>query len=108
MGGLKKVLSNVKDRGTWGEYQIGDLLTQILAPEQFGEKVNVNPNHAGQVEYAVKLPGKDSEETVWLPIDSKFPMADYERLCAAVDNADKEAVNNSATALEKKHHPFRR
>jgi DNA recombination protein RmuC len=90
----------VKERGTWGEYQLVAILEQILTPAQFER--NVRPTGSGeQVEFAVKLPGPggDLSEPVWLPIDSKFPKEDYERLQSAFDRADAEGVTAAREAL---------
>ena len=95
VGDLKRVLTNVKVRGTWGEVQLGALLEQLLAPEQYAKNVATRPGSRERVEYAIRLPGR--EETVWLPIDSKFPVEDYERLIAAQDPA---AAEEAAKALE--------
>lgn len=100
VGDLKRVLTNVKERGTWGEYQLGAILEQILQPGQFER--NVRPKGRGEVvEYAVRLPGRgtDSEAPVWLPIDAKFPKEDYERLVDASVRADQEALLQSTKAL---------
>ena len=100
VGDLKKVLTNVKSRGTWGEVQLGALLEQVLSPEQYA--TNVSPTGEGRevVEFAVKLPGHDDGGVVWLPIDSKFPVEDYLRLTEAQDAADRVAVEEAAKALE--------
>lgn len=95
VGDLKRVLTNVKVRGTWGEVQLGALLEQLLTPEQYAKNVATRPGSRERVEYALRLPGKD--EPVWLPIDSKFPVEDYERLIAAQDPA---ALEEAAKALE--------
>lgn len=100
VGGLKRVLTSVKDRGTWGEYQLGAILSEILTPDQYAQ--NVSPkNDANRVEFAVKLPGRADEgaEPVWLPIDAKFPKEDYERLLDAVQAADMDGVKKSSDAL---------
>jgi len=99
VGDLKRVLTNVKTRGTWGEYQIGDILEQILSPDQYRKNVQPKPNSSETVEYAVRLPGKDDSSAVWLPIDAKFPQEDYQRLLDAAEAADAEAVEKSAAAL---------
>lgn len=100
VGDLKRVLVNVKTRGTWGEVQLRAVLEQILAPEQYGENVAVRPDSAFRVEFAVKLPGDaQSDVPVWLPIDSKFPVEDYQRLCAACEQADEEAAARARAAL---------
>ncbi len=101
VGDLKKVLSNVKTRGTWGEVQLGTMLEQILNPEQYA--TNVSTKDAGErVEFAIKLPGQsaDKEETVWLPIDAKFPVEDYQRLLDAQEKADVDGVDAAGKQLE--------
>jgi DNA recombination protein RmuC len=100
VGDLKRVLTNVKTRGSWGEVQLGAIIEQILAPEQFGR--NVATSGTGErVEYAVKLPGRDSSgEPVWLPIDARFPMEDYSRLTEASERGDVEAVERASRQLE--------
>lgn len=100
VGDLKRVLTNVKERGTWGEYQLGAILDEILTPDQFAR--NVRPKEGGElVEFAVKLPGKGTEadKPVWLPIDAKFPKEDYERLLEAANRADTEQVKAATKAL---------
>ena len=95
VGDLKQVLTNVKARGTWGEMQLGTLLEDILAPDQYRANVKIHENSQEHVEYAIRLPGNDDgpDSCVWLPIDSKLPLADYERLVAATDaTAEKKAV----------------
>jgi len=100
VGDLKRVLTNVKTRGTWGEVQLGAIIEQILAPEQFER--NVATSGTGErVEYAVKLPGRDSSgEPVWLPIDAEFPMEDYSRLSEASERGDVEAAEKASRQLE--------
>jgi DNA recombination protein RmuC len=101
VGDLKKVLTNVKTRGTWGEVQLGAMLEQILNPEQFA--TNVSTKDGGErVEFAIKLPGQneDKEEIVWLPIDAKFPVEDYQRLLEAQEKADVEGVEAAGKQLE--------
>ncbi len=100
VGGLKRVLTNVKDRGTWGEYQLGAILAEILTPDQYARDFSPRDNR-DHVEFAVRLPGQgeDSEHPVWLPIDSKFPKEDYERLLDAVERADAEQIKQSGKAL---------
>ncbi|NOZ84933.1 MAG: DNA recombination protein RmuC [Deltaproteobacteria bacterium] len=100
VGDLKKVLTNVKTRGTWGEIQLGNLLEQILAPSQYETNVAVNPGTGQRVEFAIKLPGKSSDnKPVYLPLDSKFPVADYQRLVDAGEEADPEKSKEAATGL---------
>jgi DNA recombination protein RmuC len=102
VGDLKKVLTNVKTRGTWGEVQLGNLLEQILSPGQF-EK-NVATRGGGErVEYAIKLPGRnhgEDEECVWLPIDAKFPVEDYQRLVEASETGDADSLERASKQLE--------
>jgi DNA recombination protein RmuC len=100
VGDLKRVLTNVKTRGTWGEVQLGAIIEQILAPDQFAR--NVATSDSGErVEYAVKLPGRDdSGEPVWLPIDARFPMDDYSRLTEASERGDVEAAEKASRQLE--------
>jgi DNA recombination protein RmuC len=98
VGDLKRVLSNVTTRGAWGEVQLENLLTQMLAPDQFER--NVSPTGSGErVEFAIKLPGAGSTP-VWLPIDAKFPSETYQRLAAAAERCDAEAVEVCARELE--------
>ena len=98
VGDLKRVLTNVKSRGVWGEMQLGALLQQVLSPSQYDENVAVVPGASQRVEFAVKLPGQ-GEGTIYLPIDSKFPIEDYERLLAAQDAGDADAVKAAEGAL---------
>ena len=99
VGDLKKVLTNVKTRGVWGEMQLGTLLSQVLSPGQYDENVAVVPSSSQRVEFAVKLPGQ-GEGTVYLPIDSKFPIEDYERLLAAYDIGDPAVISAASGALQ--------
>jgi DNA recombination protein RmuC len=98
VGDLKRVLSNVTTRGAWGEVQLENLLAQILAPEQYERDV-ATTGTSERVEFAIKLPGKDADP-VWLPVDAKFPMETYQRLAAAAERGDAEAVETSARELE--------
>lgn len=104
VGDLKKVLTNIKTRGNWGEMQLGNLLEQMLTPDQFAANVQVNPMSGERVDFAIKLPGRDGQSAgtvpVWLPIDSKFPQEDYQRLVDAADRGDAAGVTESAAALE--------
>ena len=101
VGDLKRVLTNVKARGTWAEVQLGAILEQILTPEQYEKNVQVKDDSAERVEYAVRLPGprEDPAACVWLPIDSKFPQEDYIRLQEAAERADPDAVQRAADDL---------
>ena len=100
IGSLQTLMSNVKIRGGWGEFQLGAILEQFLSPEQYER--NVRPRGNGEsVEFAIKLPGRDLDGShVWLPIDAKFPKEDYERLLAAIDRRDMERVRISTGQLE--------
>ncbi len=102
VGDLKKVLTNVKTRGTWGEVRLAGILEDILTPEQYGVNVATKKGSNERVEFAVKLPGRDAnrEEVVYLPIDSKFPQEDYQRLLDAQEQADKAAVDSHLKSLE--------
>jgi len=101
VGDLKKVLSNVRTRGTWGEVQLGALLEQVLSPEQFARNVATRGT-AERVEFAIKLPGQavDGEAPVWLPIDAKFPADAYQRLVEALDTGTPETIEAAARQLE--------
>ncbi len=98
VGGLKRVLSNVKTRGTWGEVQLGALLEQMLAPDQFVKNAHIKENVQEVVEYAVKLP----DGNVLIPIDSKFPIEDYERLITASENNDTIGIETATNELERR------
>ena len=98
VGDLKKVLTNVKTRGIWGEMQLGALLGQVLTREQYAENIEIVPGSQERVEFAVRLPGKD-EHAVWLPIDSKFPQEDYLRLVEASQPGDAAGVETARRAL---------
>lgn len=101
VGDLKRILSNVKNRGIWGEMQLGVLLRDLLAPEQFAENVAVKQGSAKRVEFALKLPGS-KDETVWLPIDAKFPQEDFQRLLEAREQADTAAADIALKQLERR------
>ncbi|WP_167616650.1 DNA recombination protein RmuC [Maribellus sediminis] len=101
VGDLKKVLSNVKTRGVLGEYQLGNILEQILAPEQYAQNVATKKGSQAIVEYAVKLPGKNSDEEVWMPIDAKFPMQTYQVLLNAYDEGTPDAIQQAEKQLIK-------
>ncbi|MBW1837055.1 MAG: DNA recombination protein RmuC [Deltaproteobacteria bacterium] len=102
VGDLKKVLTNVKTRGTWGEIQLGNILEQILTPDQYDRNVSTKKDSNARVEFALKLPGPDSDPdtVVWMPIDSKFPQEDYQRLMDAQEIAAKELAEKSIKNLE--------
>src|SRR5581483_7088590 len=102
VGDLKKVLSNVKTRGNWGEVQLGSLLEQVLAPDQFDRNVAVTGTNE-RVEFAIRMPGReDGGEPVWLPVDAKFPQDDYQRLVEAAERAEPAAVEEAARQLEQR------
>jgi len=101
VGDLKKVLSNVKTRGVLGEYQLGNILEQILTPDQYGKNVATKKGSQTHVEYAIKLPGKNTDEEVWLPVDSKFPIESYELLLAAYDQGNPEQIEATQKILIK-------
>ncbi len=102
VGDLKKVLTNVKTRGTWGEIRLSHILEQILTPDQYGVNVATKKDSNDRVEFAIKLPGQDAdkEKIVWMPIDSKFPQEDYQRLMDAQETANKELAEKSIKNLE--------
>jgi DNA recombination protein RmuC len=102
VGDLKKVLSNVKTRGTWGEIQLGNLLEQMLTPAQYDQNVAIKRGGSERVEFAVRLPGpeEESDSVVWLPIDAKFPQEDYQRLVDAQERGDPEAAEEASRQLE--------
>jgi DNA recombination protein RmuC len=104
VGDLKRVLTNVKHRGGWGEVQLATLLEQTLAPSQYEANVATRPGQAERVEFAIKLPGRsdDGEQPVWLPIDAKFPLEDYQRLVDALEAGDRDAADLSGRELEKR------
>lgn len=102
VGDLKRVLTNVKTRGTWGEVQLEMVLEQMLTPEQYAKNVETVPNSGERVEFAIKLPGKDDERApVWMPIDAKFPKEQYERLLDAAERADADGVAQAGKELER-------
>ena len=101
VGDLKRVLTNVKSRGGWGEVQLGALLDEVLSPGQYAKNVVTRPGSTERVEYAIKFPGRGEDGTpCWLPIDAKFPLEDYQRLQDAIERADAAAVELSRRALE--------
>jgi DNA recombination protein RmuC len=100
VGGLQKVLTNVRTRGGWGEVQLGSLLEEVLTPEQFAKNVKTREESADHVEFAIKLPGDENGAPVWLPIDAKFPTEDYQRLVAAQEKGDVAMVDEAMKNLE--------
>ena len=101
VGDFKRVLTNVKSRGTWGEVQLQALLEDILTPAQYEKNVKTVPGSTAFVAFAIRLPGRDDQDQVWLPVDSKFPQEDYRRLQDAQDRADPDAAEEAAKALER-------
>jgi DNA recombination protein RmuC len=100
VGDLKRVLTNVKTRGTWSEVQLGMLLEQFLANDQYGANVETVPGSGKRVEFAIKFPGREGGAPVWLPIDAKFPKEQYERLVEAAERGDAVGVQRSSKELE--------
>jgi DNA recombination protein RmuC len=101
VGDLKRVLTNVKTRGTWGEVQLGNLLEQVLTPDQYEQNVATVPGSRERVEFAIRLPGRDDDGSpVWLPVDAKFPLEDYQRLQEAQELSDHGEIESAAKALE--------
>jgi len=102
VGDLKRVLTNVKTRGTFGEIQLGSLLEQVLAPEQYSANVATRPGSSERVEFAIRLPGREEAgSTVWLPLDAKFPQEDYLRLIDAQEQGSPEGVSEAGKQLER-------
>ena len=99
VGDLKKVLNNVKTKGILGEYQLGNILEQLLPREQYEENIATRPGSTERVEFAIRMPGAGDNETIWLPIDSKFPLQGYENLLNARESGDLEAIAHAEKAL---------
>ncbi len=100
VGDLKRVLSNVKTRGTWGEVQLAALLEQLLTADQFAANVATRPDSGERVDFAIRLPGKGDGAVVWLPIDAKFPVEDYQRLIDAQERGEIGVVDEASKAIE--------
>src|SRR5438477_12172985 len=100
VGGLQRVLTNVKTRGGWSEWQLGVLLEEMLTRDQFATNIKMRDDTDERVEFAIKLPGDENGAPVWLPIDAKFPMEHYERLAAAQEKGDPSAVDAAMKTLE--------
>jgi DNA recombination protein RmuC len=100
VGGLQRVLTNVRTRGGWSEWQLGVLLDEMLTPEQFAKNMKMRDDTEERVEFAIKLPGDENGAPVWLPIDAKFPMEHYDRLAAAQEKGDPAAVETAIKTLE--------
>lgn len=101
VGDLKRVLTNVKSRGGWGEVQLGMLLDDMLTPEQYEKNVRIRPGSGEIVEFVVRLPGKGDGSPLYLPIDAKFPHEDYERLVLVQEAGNAEDAEKAAQALER-------
>lgn len=101
VGGLQRVLTNVKTRGTWGEVQLGAILEDLMAPDQYESNVETIPGSNQRVEFAVKMPGRGPDQIVWLPIDSKFPQEDWMRLQDALDAGDLPAKESAEKSLKR-------
>ena len=106
VGDLKKVLSNVKTRGVLGEYQLANILEQLLTPDQYAQNVATKKGSQAHVEYAIKLPGKASDKEVWLPIDSKFPIESYDLMQQAFEQGDKVLIEAAQKQLLKSIESF--
>jgi len=106
VGDLKKVLSNVKTRGVLGEYQLENILEQLLTPDQYAKNVATKKGSQAHVEFAIKLPGKDSDEEVWMPVDSKFPIENYQILLNAYDEGEKSNIESCQKVLLKSVESF--
>jgi DNA recombination protein RmuC len=104
VGDLKRVLGNVKSRGVFGEVQLAALLEQVLLPDQYAANVATRQGSSDRVDFAVRLPGRNGDASVWLPIDAKFPIDDYERLIAAQERADAAGAEDAGRALEARVH----
>ncbi|MGA1664877.1 MAG: DNA recombination protein RmuC, partial [Burkholderiaceae bacterium] len=100
VGDLKRVLTNVKTRGTWGEIQLEAMIEQVLTSNQYAKNMATRPGSSERVEFAIRFPGRDEDCPVWLPIDAKFPMEDYQRLIEAQDQADLAGIEQAGKALE--------
>jgi DNA recombination protein RmuC len=101
VGDLKKVLTNVKTRGTWGEVQLGALLEEMLSPEQYARNVKIHEHGSDFVEFAIKLPAQDdTAEPMWIPVDAKFPLEDYSRLVEAQERADAAGAEEALRQLD--------
>ena len=100
VGDLKRVMTNVKSRGTWGEMQLGNIIDNVLTPEQYAKNVKTVPGSDELVEFAIRLPGRSDEQPVWLPMDAKYPVEHYQRLQDAQDGADRLAIVAAGNAFE--------
>ena len=100
VGDLKKIFTNVKARGTWGEIELGNILEEYMTPDQYIKSAKTKPNATEFVEFAIKLPGKGDGESVLLPVDSKFPVEDYRRLVDSEELGDIDAITDARKSLE--------
>ncbi len=100
VGDLKRVMTNVRTRGTWGEVQLGAIIESLLTAEQYARNVKTVPGSDDLVEFAVRMPGKSDDSPVWLPLDSKYPVEHYQRLLDAHETLDKVVILQAATAFE--------
>ncbi len=100
VGDLKRVMTNVKSRGTWGELQLGSIIDNVLTPEQYARNVKTVPGSDDLVEFAIRLPGHRDDEPVWLPIDAKYPVEHYQRLQDAMDGAERSLIVTAGNAFE--------
>ncbi len=100
VGDLKRVMTNVKSRGTWGELQLGAIIENVLTPDQYAKNVKTVPGSDELVEFAIRLPGRNDEHPVWLPIDSKYPVEHHQRLLDAQESADKLVIAQMGLAFE--------
>jgi DNA recombination protein RmuC len=100
VGDLKRVMTNVRSRGTWGEVQLGAIIENVLTSSQYSRNVKTIPGSNDLVEFAIKMPGKTEDTPLWLPIDSKYPVEQYQRLLDAYDTADKALIQQAGTAFE--------
>lgn len=100
VGDLKRVMTNVRTRGTWGEVQLGAIIESLLTAEQYAQNVKTVPGSNELVEYAIKMPGKSQDDTVWLPIDSKYPVEHYQRLIEAHETAEKDQIQKAMASFE--------
>lgn len=100
VGDLKRVMTNVKSRGTWGEMQLGAIIDNVLTPAQYARNVKTVPGSDALVEFAIRLPGHSEDAPVWLPIDAKYPVEHYQRLMDAQDSADKASITAAGVAFE--------
>ncbi len=100
VGDLKRALTNVKTRGTWGEVQLERLIEEVLTSDQFEKNVSTKKGSAARVEFAIKMPGSEKDSPVWIPVDAKFPIEDYQRLLDAQEKADKEEIEKAQKDLQ--------